>query len=293
MVKNFKNLIIYNPNAGRGQHELLLAVLNELEKKDAQYTVLVTEYAGHAMTIAKENHNSYDVIVAAGGDGTINEVINGLRGSNATLAIIPVGTSNVVAKEILLPHDPEIIADVITEGKIKKYYLPKINGRYFSLMASVGYDSTAVKCVNRKLKKKIAEGAYFFSFMKALFATDNIKYELSVDENKHHAYGAIISNGKYYGGNFISAPDASIFDPGLYVVMLKKKGRIAAMKYFLSIIFKRINKNKDVGIIEATNINIKATGQANIQIDGDHFGYLPAQISIGKENIKIKTPNLF
>lgn len=283
-------IIIYNPNAGRGKHKLFNAVLDELDSRAVVYTILKTENPDHATKFLKENHNIFDLVVAVGGDGTISDVINGIAGSKSILAIIPIGTMNGVAEEIGLSRDAAIIADTIIGGKIKKYYLPKINGQYFTLMASAGYDANAVSNVNMKLKKKISDAAYFFSFMKAIFTTKNIKYEIMVDGKEYHTYGIIVSNSKYYGGKYLSAPKASIFDPYLYIVMLKKKGRLAVINYFFHIIIGRIDKLKHVEIITGNNVNIKSSDQATIQTDGDHFGDLPAQILLENKTIKIKTP---
>ncbi|MDG1996239.1 MAG: diacylglycerol kinase family protein, partial [Emcibacteraceae bacterium] len=147
--------IIYNPNAGKKSKEMLFNVLTELEVHKVRYDLEATQYAGHGIKIAKRlsKDDNVNLIIAAGGDGTINEVLNGIIGSSKKLGIIPLGTANVLAKEIGLKIHPKHIADTLIKQKSVKIFPAMINKKYFSLMASIGYDAHAVQNVNLKLKK--------------------------------------------------------------------------------------------------------------------------------------------
>lgn len=292
MAQNKKHLIIYNPNAGRRRKKTLDAVLMALRENDVAYELYPTERAGHATDIARLYADSPDVIsiIAAGGDGTINEVINGMGKSVKPLGIIPLGTANVLAKEIGLKITVNEISATLMNFKTAKIYLAQINGQYFSLMASVGFDALAVKNVNLAFKKKFGEVAYFFAFLKEVFFSENIEYFLTENDRNHSAYGVIITNGKYYGGKYICAPNASIYDDTLYAILFKRAGALNVIKYFMALIMGRIERVTDVEIIPLSVASLSSNVTAPVQIDGDHFGNLQVSISISKRPINIIVP---
>lgn len=295
MEKYEKLVIIYNPMAGRKRKKLFADVINGLKKYLFTIDIIETEYKGHATEIAKQKSadQNYQMIVAAGGDGTINEVINGCFESDIPLGIIPLGTANVLAKEIGLEINAEHIVKAIVEGHTRKIYIPKIKDQHFSLMASVGYDALAVEKVNLKFKKTFGEIAYVFSFIWQLITAKNLPINISVDGKIYSSYGAIITNGKYYGGKFICAPDADIDKQELYVVLFKNKGRYNALRYYLAIITNRVDKLDDIEIFPANHIIIQSEDNAPIQIDGDHYGYLPVTIKTVNKPFKLIVPKLF
>jgi len=284
--------IIYNPNAGQKSKKLFFNVLTELEVNSVRYDLEATEYAGHGVKIARrlsldENVN---IIIAAGGDGTINEVLNGIIGSDKKLGIIPLGTANVLAKEIGLKNDPIHIAETLQKQKKAMIFPAKVNGHYFSLMASIGYDAHAVQNVNLKWKNQLGEAAYFFAFIKELLKGKPPKYSVEIDGKNHDCYGAIITNGKYYAGKYICAPDASLFDNNLKAILFKDKGAWAAIKYFIAIGFNRLHKCKAVEYCDVTKVQVSANKTAPIQIDGDTFGDLPVMIKTSETPIQLLVP---
>jgi diacylglycerol kinase (ATP) len=283
--------IIYNPNAGQNSKSILDKTIFQLEYHHAKYVLIPTEHAGHGEDIARNVSldDDVEIIVAAGGDGTINEIMNGMAHSNKLFGIIPLGTANVLAKEIGLQISPKHIAEVLISDKSALLYPSIINGKYFSLMASIGYDALSVNNVSLNFKKKWGEVAYLSS-IKQLIVSEPIEYFVEINTKKYRCYGAIITNGKYYAGKYVCAPDASVFDNKLKAILFMKKGPWAALKYFLAIVFNRLDHCKDVQYIDVQHVKISSEIQAPIQIDGDHYGDLPVLIKTSNKPIQLLVP---
>ncbi|MDA8169448.1 MAG: diacylglycerol kinase family protein, partial [Nitrospiraceae bacterium] len=169
-----KLTIIANPAARKASRQKTALATALLEKAGHRVDVLETEARGHATLLAKEAAlGGASVVIAAGGDGTFNEVMNGLAGGEVPMAILPTGTTNVLAKELGIPEDVNGAVDCILSCRPKEIFLAKLafpDGveRKFFLMAGVGFDAEAVYMVNRRLKKYSGKGGYFASGLKVL-----------------------------------------------------------------------------------------------------------------------------
>lgn len=128
------------------------------------------------------------------------------------------------------------------------------------------------------------------SLFKSFLYLDNIEYEITLDGRINHCFGAIITNGKYYVGKYICAPDGNIEDNKLHAIIFKMRGAIRAFGTYLSLLLNRIDKRKDVKIIVAKEIYISAGQAAPIQVDGDYFGDLPVNIKISSDTLSIIVP---
>ncbi len=285
-------LIIYNPAAGAGSIKKLDAVIEIIRSKGINVTKSETRYAGHAQEIAAQSKNkNYDLVVAAGGDGTMNEVVNGIYPGKMPVAIIPLGTVNVLALEIGLKKTVRSIADYIAYGCAKPCWLGRSNDRYFLLMMSAGYDAKAVAYVNKSLKIVIGKLAYMFSFIKTLIGTSPSVYDVDIEAKKYKCFNVIVSNSRLYGGNFISAPEAGLDKNYLVISMTQKGGRINALKYALCMFMGRYPKLKSVQNIKAIKCYIRCPNAPEpIQLDGDATGELPTQISVSDEYIMLLRP---
>ena len=292
MGKKEKIAIIYNPNAGQNRKHFLSRVLLFLEENNISFSLLATEKPNHATKIAEKliDDDEYTKIVAAGGDGTINEVINGLYGSDKALGIIPLGTVSVLAREVGLDLDPKHVADAIIKRKIINIFPAMIEGRCFSLMASVGIDALSVKNVNLRLKKAIGKSAYVFSFIREAMKSKNNSHMVKIKKVEHKSYYTIIAKGRYYAGEYICAPDATIEDKNLHVVMLKKKGLFELFKFFWAILRNKVSSLKHVDIIAASALTVFSKNEEAIQIDGDYYGQLPVTINVAEKAIKLIGP---
>jgi len=285
-----KILIIHNPAAGQKTTKLFGRTLALLRASSSQIDIKETRASGHGRAIARTYKNGpYDKICAAGGDGTINEVLNGLYPSALPLGIIPLGTANVLAKEILPDEKAETIAKTILDGTAKDCWLGKIQDQYFSLMVSMGPDAQAVIAVNLSLKKIIGKAAYALAFLKQILCYRPIVYQVTIDGKAHPASAVIISKGQFYGGAYVSAPDGDIGKRAFQVLLFQNTGRFAALGYALKMIRGKIPYDKSVTIRPGTNITVSADHPACYQKDGEPGGQLPITITLSDAPLSLLT----
>jgi len=290
--KNKKVLIIFNPEAGQRAEQKLKRIVEELKRNELLIDTIKTQYSGHAKIIAQENvNNKYAMLIAAGGDGTINEVLNGMYPTFVPFAIIPLGTANVLAKEAQIGSNASGIVNYILNGSTKPLWLGRSNNKYFALMMSAGLDAVSVTKVNKKLKKWFGKFAYIVSFVKAVMDSKNITYEVLIENKIYYSSGVIVSNGKLYGGEYICAPNASLQENKLYAILTKNTGRINALKYALLMFLQKLPYSDSVTILPVTKLRINCE-QKKIptQIDGDNGGYVPVDVSISDQYINFQYP---
>lgn len=291
-IKHKNILIIFNPTAGARSIKKLNNIINCLKDLGVNVEMSETHFAGHAFKLAKQaKYKNYDLIVAAGGDGTTNEVINGIYPSKNPVAIIPLGTVNVLAFEIALKLNIRSIVDYLAHGETKPCWLGNSNGRFFLLMMSVGHDAKAVAYVNQSLKALIGKPAYIISYIKSLLVSKNTIYEVTIGKEKFRGSNVIISNGRLYGGNFICAPEATLDDNQLMISMAQRRGWFSAIKYAVQMFLGKYPKSGSIISIAAKKCYVACRDpQEPIQLDGDAIGELPAEVSISDDYIQLLRP---
>lgn len=283
-----KICIIYNSKISLFNKFLLNRIVKIL-KKNSYVETFATEKVGHATLLCKVHIKKFDIVVAAGGDGTINEVINGMD-ERTPLGIIPLGTANIGAYEANINKNPRKTAQIILSGKIKKIHIQEANNRKFFLMTGVGYDASIVETVQSNLLlKKIFGKLLFFiiSFTKLIYFK---KYELKILANNkaYLANWVIITNAKHYGGAFQLTKDTNIFEKKLVTYLFINLTRFDVIKNLLKILKRQnLEENNKVIKIISDDIFINSKLKVPIQCDGEFIGNLPLQI----KNIK-KTINL-
>lgn len=285
-------VLIANPIAKKASERKIAKASRFLRSKGYEVEVLFTKQRGDAENLAKKisRRNSELLIIAAGGDGTFNEVINGIVGTDIPMAILPMGTTNVLAKELGVPEDVEGAMKIAVSSTPKTVSLGKIYvtrhspppqadvTRHFCLMAGIGFDGEAVFRINEALKKLSGKGAYIYSGIKTLSVFDPSELTFDINGKTYYGYSAIISKSAKYGGNFKITPDARLADPTLYICLFKGKRRPDIFRYVCGIVAGRHLNFKDIEYLKATSIEVN--GNAHIQIDGDYFGVTPAKIEV-------------
>jgi len=283
-------LAVFNPAAGRNRRERFDHVVSALRAHGCLVNVLVTEAAGHAEAIARGLGDDYDVIAAAGGDGTVNEIVNGLAGKPIALGLIPLGTANVLADEISLPRGVDQLARVLAEGPVREINLGRVNGRRFVMMAGVGFDANVVDGVSLGLKKAVGPLAYVWQAAVEGFRQSTTPCKATIDGVMHHPASVVACNGRRYGGPFIAAPDADLVDKCFHVVLMQSSRWRDVARYGVALVLGRIGKLSDVRIIPAREIVVDGVAGRPVQADGDIIARLPATISIDPEPLKLIFP---
>jgi YegS/Rv2252/BmrU family lipid kinase len=262
-------------------------VIEEVKKKcdeaKIKLDIKFTKYPKHATKLAEAAKDKYDLIIAAGGDGTINEVINGMANSKAILVIIPFGSTNVLASELGVPSDPKMAAELITKGKKIKmdlgYAKTSKESRYFSMMLSVGPFAQVIKDTTPEFKKRWGRFAYPFRLIKLLF-----RYKWHKIYVKHKVestgYFVIMANIKYYGGEYEIADKANIRDGLLDLVIINRKKPWDIIMLIFSITSGKLNKFLRKEYYQTKEAEIYSHYDMQIQVDGEVLGLAPVSVKI-------------
>lgn len=288
--------VIFNPTAGSAKQKRLQRVLDSLQDLGMTISLHATQCAGDATQIATRLAalNETELVIAAGGDGTINEVINGLSGSDMPLAILPLGTANVLAAEIGLGQKPQEIAQTIACAPIKPTLMGVANGRQFALMAGVGFDAGVVEKVDLNLKRKLGQGAYFITILMNWLRFKSHRYRVTVDGETRFAASAIISRARFYGGTYVVSPKASLDSKGLEVCLFLEPGRWRALRQMVWLGLGRLDKLPDVEWLSGTSVEIEAADDlalnAPVQGDGDVIARLPLKIEMSESPLSLVRP---
>ena len=192
----------------------------------------------------------------AGGDGTINEAVNGLAGARLPLAIVPLGTANVLAAEIGLPTDPRSVARTIALGRPRPISVGVANGRRFLLMAGTGFDAHVVQHVDLALKRRIGKAAYGISILRQLLALRLSRIRRDDRGQTCKAASVLVANAHYYGGRFVCAPAADLRTPTLEVCLFERRGRLSVIGYALAMFTGRLPKLNSYRIVSADKVQI-------------------------------------
>ncbi len=290
--RNPRIMLIHNPVAGRGRGRLQ-TTLARLRGLGSVPEVWATARRGEAKALARAAvERGYDLVVAAGGDGTVNEVVNGLAGSGLPLALLPLGTANVLATEIGLDMAPDALARTILHGSPVDVCLGRIRStdgeaRLFTTMAGAGADAHAVASVDLVGKKVLGTGAYYAEMARQLLVFPFPNYRITVEGATYDAASVVVSNGRYYAGQYILAPKASLTEPSFQVCLFERGGRLAALRYVMALQLDRLVEEPDYRIVTAREVRIEGPEGDPVQADGDIVAELPVDIEIVPDALQL------
>ncbi|WP_428485647.1 diacylglycerol/lipid kinase family protein [Rhodopila sp.] len=285
-------IIVFNPVAGRRRAHLLWRVLDVLAATGVRLDLAETHRPGHAEALAREAAQRGErLVVAAGGDGTIAEVANGLMGSSAHLGVIPLGTANVLAHELGLPFSPRAVAAALAFGRTCRLWPGQANGadgtRLFVQMLGVGFDAHVVRNLPFPLKKAFGKGAYVLQSVRELSRYRFPVIRLRIDDQETEAASVIISKGRLYGGRFRLAVAAEPAEPGFSVVLFDLSGPGAAMLYGSALPLNLLGQAPGVRHIRASRIDFLQNLSVPAQTDGDAAGWAPLWVSDAPQPIQV------
>ncbi len=295
-----KTCVIFNPVARGDKARQFQSQLNELA---CDCALQPTTRAGDAHAFAAEAvREGFDVIVAAGGDGTVNEVMNGIGETpdgfaRARFGVLPLGTVNVFAKELRIPTDFASAWEVIRRGNELAIDAPyasyseddKPRRRYFAQMAGAGLDSRAIELVDWELKKKVGYLAYVVAGFRALGGK---LPDIVVSNGKQTAHGklALIGNGKYYGGKFNIFPLAELADGLLEVTVFPTLSPQALARVGLGMISNDFHTWSNTVQLQGSSIEVICDSPAPFHLDGENVANLPATFSIEPHALRVLVP---
>ena len=286
-------LIIVNPAAGVARFAVrrLRRVIAALERCGCTVVLRhASAQAGDVERLAREAEPEFEAIVAAGGDGTVNAVVNGLAGLPRPVALLPLGTANLLAREIGLPRQAERLADLIATAPVQPIWPGRVDGRLFVMMASSGFDAETVASVGPRLKRYIGRLAFVWAALVRLWHYRPCEMVVEADGAEHRATGLIAAKGRFHAGPFIVAPGADPAEPVLDLVLLRRAGRIAILGYAAALLFGRLPRSKHVTMLRAGRVIVSASRRLAVQADGEIVGQLPAMIGIAEQPLLLIRP---
>lgn len=282
---------IYNPASGRYRAQRVDAVLDALSADGHEVMPLASRAAGDVTVRTKEAADHADLILAFGGDGTFNEVINGLVGSKTPFLPVPMGTANVLSFEQGYSRNPQKVVAAVKAMRTLAYNPGIANGRRFVLMASSGVDAWAVHLLNGKLKTYLGPMAYVVSGIKAFFKHGNMRYRVTVDGRRLDVDSIIITRARYYGGPFIVAPEATLASDRLYAVVFDNISALRMPFVLFAAMRGKLDSCSGVRVMRCTQVTVTSTDdKAPFQIDGDDGGKLPLQVAVDDRAIQLVIP---
>ena len=286
--------VIHNPVAGTKRGNRIDRVRDFLSSRGVAFRIRETAGPGDAVLMAREAaHAGAETVVAVGGDGTLNEVANGIAGSDTRLLPVPLGTGNVFAKEFSLPPSPEGCLALLDEGKTVSVLLSKANDRYFVLFASAGFDAEVVEQMTPRQKNALGISAYVLVGARHILRPQPTLWVEFPDRERIEAQSVIVARGRKYGGNVTIAPSGDISGNTFQVILLLRKGRWAIARFALDILRGKHVAPPRVSVREAPSIVVRCRIPSAAQVDGDYLGSLPVRFAVTDVRLRIVVPKEF
>lgn len=279
--------VIRNPvSRGAVPPARLDAALADARHAGWRITVVETTSAGAAEALAREAvSGGADVVAVSGGDGTLNEAINGMMsepGCTAALAVIPGGTANIWAKETGIPRDPERAVQTMLAGARRRVDLGRAGQRYFLLMAGIGLDAEIVPRVSPALKRRLGAASYLVAGVSTAFATRPWRARVRVDgspgRRETSLYWMLVGNTRSYGG-FTDILYRAVADDGLLDVAIMHRGGVVNLANAAArVFFNRHDRLKNVDYVTAREVEVLTPG-IPVHIDGEPAGCTPMRFA--------------
>jgi YegS/Rv2252/BmrU family lipid kinase len=284
-----KTLVILNPAARSDKASRLRERIATLS---GGAPMRLTSEAGDARRIAAEAvREGFEVVIAAGGDGTLNEVVNGIGGSSVRLGILPVGTMNVFATELGIPQgNLERAWSVIEQGKVVEVDLPQANDTHFIQLAGVGLDAEVVRKTTADSKRALGPLSYLLTLVQvAAHKPSRVMLEAEGGRISEGSF-ALIGNGRLYGGPFPVFQRASLFDGLLDVLVFQNQSHWDVVRYFQAIAFGTHPQLPDVEYFQTSTLRVTSSGDVPVELDGEVAGMLPCLFSVSSQKLRVLAP---
>jgi diacylglycerol kinase (ATP) len=294
--------LIYNPRAGRviGNPGLIPGILRALRENGLPAVEVPTTGPLTAGAIARDRIAAgSDLILVAGGDGTVNETVEGMVHSPVPLGVIPAGTANVFAHEVGLAKNVEKAARDLANLEPVRISLgvrraPSLPAKHFLLMAGAGLDAYIVYNVNTNLKARVGKVAYWLAGFGQVGKRLQ-EFDVTIDGRTSRASFGLFSRVRNYGGDLEIARDVSLLDDSFEVVLFEGPSSLRYLHYFSGVLLNRLPHIKGAKILRATKIELSKLPGAKtwLQIDGETAGELPATLEIVPRALTLLLPRRY
>jgi diacylglycerol kinase (ATP) len=302
-------ILIYNPTSGRKRHRRFVEIEQAariLKEEGVATEIAPTTGPGSATRIARQAvEQRRGMVIACGGDGTINEIINGLAGSQVPMALLPAGTANILAKELRIPWDIPHAARLIPGGTIRRIALgiafpmngnasevmPR-EGRYFLSVGGAGPDGAIVNGVHKGLKDSAGVLAYWVEGFRQLFGYSFPEMRIRSDGHERKATILIAGRTVNYGGPFKITTGANLYEDSFEFLTNSRKSRLGYLACLPAIWMGTLRDMDGIEAWKATETTVEAAGSDPVyaQVDGEPVGSLPIAFKIVPDALSIIAP---
>lgn len=288
-------MAIFNPHSGGGEYRRdLPLILDSLRGLGYDVEGRQTAGMGDATRLAREAvEKGLDIVCAIGGDGTVNETINGLAGTEVPLAIVPTGTVNVLAMELGIPLELPDAVKLLEVGAVSWIDLGLAGDRYFGLMAGVGMDAAVVASLNPVMKKAFKEAAFAVQGFANYLTREEPLIRVTTAERTVEGYFAVFGNSSNYGGGFGITPLADMRDGLLDVCVLKDKSFLSTIWYWTAALINAHIKHPKVEYFRteaAEIVTVEKGKEVLVQTDGEVAGKLPLTCRVVPRSLRVVVP---
>jgi len=290
--------VVFNPAGRLGRRRWLARALAVIAGAGARATVAETRGPGDATDLAAAAPAGTEVLVVGGGDGLVNEAVNGLLsrpGAIPAVAVLPFGTANVLAAELgFAPGDRDGAARAAAAGVTRRIALGRANGRWFTMMAGIGFDAEIVAAVRPRLKRVIGKGAFVLAGLAVFARWRPRRYRVDSDAGSFEAGWVVVANGRFWAGRFVCAPAADLAAPSLQLVLFGCRDRLALLRALVAVATGRVARHADARVLTVTRARIAAAtgtdaGEA-VQLDGDIAAHLPLTVEAMPDALTVVRP---
>ncbi len=296
-------LLIFNQTAGRARYAHrgpLDRARQILSKQGIASELAPTDGPGAASEIARQAIRDHrQLVIVCGGDGTLNEVVNGLAASQMPLALLPAGTANVFAKEVGLPWSIERAAALVGTSTFRRIALGQVTslasdkpGRYFLSLAGAGPDGALVHKVNGSLKHRTGQLAYWLEGVRQLAPYRFPRFRVTADGRSIDATLIVLGRTKHYGGPFQITTEADLFGNDFELMMISTSSPLKYAAYVPMLWAGQLRHARDAHFLRATTVICEPLDQEPVlvQIDGESAGQLPAEFRIVPDALTLAVP---
>ncbi len=298
-----KILFIVNPVSGTGKQKQISSLLNGyLDLTKFEFEISFTECQGHASDLAKEGAQKFDIVVAVGGDGTVNEVAKGLADSDCVMGIIPVGSGNGLARHLKLSMRLADSIKIINRREVKAIDAATINDNYFVNVAGIGFDAHIAHLYAKTSTRGPIPYAKLMTNEFYKYKPVDYKVFINNEEIDSSAFLISFANSSQFGNNAYISPNAIIDDGLIDVCMMREFPIVEVGQITYQLFNKRVDKSKYMKIVKTDHVRIVAQQNIKGHIDGEPVSF-PKEIEVkvnpgalriiyNTEETKFKIPNL-
>ena len=283
-----KVLVILNPAA---KSDRARSLKEKIQALSPRIIVRVTTAAGDAKALASRAlDEEFEAIIAAGGDGTVNEVANGVAGSDVRFGILPVGTMNVFASELGIPNNLTAAWKVIEEGFLRQLDLPVANKSHFVQLAGVGLDAEVVRLTTPESKKSLGPMSYLLTLAQVAAVRPPTVFLDPVDSHRREGSFILVGNGRLYGGPFVLFKNARPDDGLLDVLVFKNQSHWDVVRYFQAVAFGSHTDLPDVEYFQTKAMTVHSSGPVPVELDGELADVLPCTFGFYPKKFTVIAP---